>query len=203
MKRLLTLICFTSSAIVSTAQPYAYPVSRKTEQVDEYFGTKVADPYRWLEDDRSDETANWVKAQNELTAQYLAKIPFRDQVRQRMTELWNFPKRSVPFKGGSNYFIYTNNGLQNQFVLNILSSPDAEPKVFLDPNTLSTDGTVNIGGTDVSNDGKYMAYSLSSAGSDWNKILIRSTETGKDLADTIDWVKFSGIAWKGNGFYYS
>lgn len=203
MKKILILLCFTITVCVATAQPFTYPVSRKTEQVDEYFGTKVADPYRWLEDDRSAETAAWVKAQNEVTAQYLAKIPFREQVRQRMTELWNFPKRSVPFKGGSNYFIYSNNGLQNQFVLNILSSPDAEPKVFLDPNTLSADGTVNIGGTEVSNDGKYMAYSLSSAGSDWNKILVRSTETGKDLADTVDWVKFSGIAWRGNGFYYS
>lgn len=190
-------------ATESIAQPIVYPSSRQTAQVDEYFGIKVTDPYRWLEDDRSEETSAWVKAQNSTTEQYLSKIPYRNQIKERMTALWNFPKMSVPFKGGTNYFVYTNNGLQNQFVLNILSSPEAAPKVFLDPNTLSADGTVNIGGTEVSNDGKYMAYSVSSAGSDWNKILVRSTTTGMDLPDTVDWVKFSGIAWKGNGFYYS
>jgi prolyl oligopeptidase len=191
------------AASVAAGQPFKYPDTRKTDRTDDYFGTNIPDPYRWLEDDRSEETAAWVKEENAVTEKYLSGIPFRSQLKQRLTELWNFPKMSAPFKGGKNYFVYTNDGLQNQFILNILSDPDAKPKPFLDPNTLSVDGTVNIGGTEVSNDGKYMAYSISSAGSDWNRILVRSTESGKDLADTVDWVKFSGIAWKANGFYYS
>ena len=203
MNHRITTLVILLSFTAASAQPYQYPKTRKTDQTDVYFGTSVADPYRWLEDDRSTETVQWVKEENATTEKYLSGIPFRSQVHERMTQLWNFPKMSAPFKGGKNYFVYTNDGLQNQYVLNILSDPASKPKPFLDPNALSTDGTVNIGGTEVSNDGKYMAYTVSSAGSDWNRILVRSTETGKDLKDTIDWVKFSGIAWKANGFYYS
>ncbi|MFM8433116.1 MAG: prolyl oligopeptidase family serine peptidase [Bacteroidota bacterium] len=190
-------------ATITSGQDFNYPVTRKTDQTDTYFGTTIADPYRWLEDDRSVETAEWVKQENITTQEYLSKIPFRNQVKERMTKLWNFPKWSVPFKAGEKYFVYTNNGLQNQFVLNILSDLKGKPKSFLDPNTFSKDGTVNINSTAASKDGKYLAYMLSSAGSDWNEILIKEVATGKSLADTVRWVKFSEIAWHGNGFYYS
>ncbi|MFM9026870.1 MAG: prolyl oligopeptidase family serine peptidase [Bacteroidota bacterium] len=190
-------------ATITSGQDFNYPVTRKTDQTDTYFGTTIADPYRWLEDDRSVETAEWVKQENITTQEYLSKIPFRNQVKERMTKLWNFPKWSVPFKAGEKYFVYTNNGLQNQFVLNILSDLKGKPKSFLDPNTFSKDGTVNINSTAASKDGKYLAYMLSSAGSDWNEILIKEIATGESLADTVRWVKFSEIAWHGNGFYYS
>ena len=201
MKKIILLLLLTSSQ-VSMSQPYQYPAARKTNQTDSYFGTTVSDHYRWMEDDRSEETSQWVKEENKLTENYLEKIPFRSVMKQRMTELWNFPKSSVPFKGGENYFVYTNNGLQNQFVLNIIRGKQPS-KIFLDPNTLSNDGTVNIGTVAVSSDGNYLAYMLSSAGSDWNDILVKETSSGKNLSDTIHWVKFSGIAWKENGFYYS
>lgn len=199
---ILGLMTFVSTDL--SAQLFEYPVTRKTDQKDEYFGMTIEDPYRWLEDDRSAETAKWVEAQNAYTQSYLSKIPFRDKVKKRMTELWNFAKSSAPFKAGDNYFVYTNNGLQNQFVLNILrGGPNATPEVFIDPNTLSVDGTVNIGSLSASNDGKYLAYTLSKAGSDWQEIFVKQTSDGKQLNDKIEWVKFSGIAWKGNGFYYS
>lgn len=185
------------------AQPLTYPMTRKTGQSDDYFGTRISDPYRWLEDDRSSETAAWVQEENRVTETYLASIPYRPMVKERMTALWNFPKSSAPFKGGKNLFVYTNNGLQNQFVLNIIRPGKKKSEVFLDPNLLSADGTANIGETAVSNDGAYMAYSVSSAGSDWSEIRIKRTSNGKDLPDTVRWVKFSSIAWKGNGFYYS
>ncbi len=185
------------------AQPLNYPVTKKTGQTDTYFGTEVKDPYRWLEDDRSAETANWVKEQNAVTENYLSGIPFRSKVKDRMTQLWNFPKSSTPFKAGNNYFIYSNNGLQNQFVLNILRGNfNAKPEVFIDPNTLSADGTINLGTVSASHDGKYVAYALSKSGSDWQEIYIKSVE-GKQLDDKIEWVKFSGISWRGDGFYYS
>jgi len=189
------------SGLALSAQKY--PAARKVDQVDDYFGTRVADPYRWLEDDNSAETAEWVKAENKVTNDYLSKIPFREKVKQRLTSLWNFPKSSTPFKGGKNYFVFTNDGLQNQFVLNIIRDLKNKPVPFLDPNTLSKDGTVNISTQAVSHDGKYLAYSSSVAGSDWSEIHIMDTETGKPLNDKVEWVKFSGIAWKGHGFYYS
>lgn len=185
------------------AQSISYPATRKVEQTDNYFGTKIDDPYRWLEDDRSSETADWVQQENTVTNNYLAKIPYRNDIKKRMTELWNFQKSSVPFRGGDAYYVYTNNGLQNQFVLQRMASLEAKSSTFLDPNTFSSDGTVNIGSVEVSGDGKFLAYSLSSAGSDWSEILIKNSETGKILNDTIRWVKFSGIAWKADGFYYS
>ena len=180
-----------------------YPVTRKTDQVDDYFGTKVPDPYRWLEDDHSAETAQWVKEENIVTNDYLAKIPYREKVQQRMTQLWNFPKSSAPFKGGKNYFVFTNDGLQNQFVLNIIRDLKEKPKPFLDPNALSKDGTVNVSNPSVSNDGKYLAYLRASSGSDWNEIRVMDVATGMHLEDKIEWVKFSGISWGENGFYYS
>lgn len=180
-----------------------YPETRKTDTVDVYFGEQVADPYRWLEDDNSAETAEWVAAQNKVTDSYLEKIPFRNQLKERLSKLWNFPRYGVPFHKGDYYFFSKNDGIQNQSVLYIQDSLKGEPRVFLDPNTLSKDGTTSLGYYSVSKDGKYFAYSLSKAGSDWSEIFVKETATGKDLTDKLEWIKFSGISWKGDGFYYS
>jgi prolyl oligopeptidase len=180
-----------------------YPETKQVDQKDVYFGVEVADPYRWLEDDKSQETEEWVKAQNEVTFSYLAKISYRDKVKERLTSLWNFETMQAPFKKADKYFFFKNNGLQNQDVLYIQNSLTEEPKVLLDPNTLSEDGTIALGGYSVSNDGKYLAYQISKGGSDWNEILVKEIETGKDLEDHIKWVKFSGIAWYKDGFFYS
>ncbi|MBP6334134.1 MAG: S9 family peptidase, partial [Bacteroidia bacterium] len=205
MKKALFIL--SSVLLISTAlsaQVLEYPKVNKVEQVDDYFGTKVSDPYRWLEDDNSAATLEFVQSQNKVTEKYLSAIPFRDKVKSRLTQLWNFPKWSVPFKGGNNYFVHTNDGLQNQFVLNILrSGAGAKPEPFLDPNKLSKDGTVNVSNVSVSNDGKYLAYASSSAGSDWQEINVMSTTSGVQSQDRLEWVKFSSIAWHGKGFYYS
>ncbi|MBK9357782.1 MAG: S9 family peptidase [Bacteroidales bacterium] len=180
-----------------------YPVSEKTGVTDNYFGVTVADPYRWLEDDNSAETAAWVKAQNEVTDDYLGKIPFRDEIRKRLTEFWNFPRYGVPFHKGKYYFYTRNNGTQNQSVLYIQEGLTGEPKVFLDPNKLSADGTTALASWAASRDGSYFAYAIAKAGSDWNEIYVIETATGKQLSDKLEWVKFSDIAWEGKGFYYS
>ncbi|MCD6660217.1 MAG: prolyl oligopeptidase family serine peptidase [Lentimicrobium sp.] len=206
MKYLLSLtisIMILMSSCTTKNEKINYPETRKTDTIDVYFGTQVADPYRWLEDDNSEETAAWVKAQNDVTNAYLAKIPFRDQVRERLTSMWNYPRYGVPFKKGGKYFFFKNDGIQNQSVLYIQDSLQAEPRVFLDPNKLSEDGTTALGTYSVSKDGKYFAYAISKAGSDWNEIYVMETETGKQLADKLEWVKFSGISWRENGFYYS
>ena len=181
----------------------SYPVSRKTDSVDTYFGTKISDPYRWLEDDRSAETGEWVKAQNKVTFDYLATIPFREKVKERLTKIWNFSKVSAPFKKGKNYFFYKNDGIQNQSVLYVQEGLSGKSRVLLDPNTLAADGTVSLGGMGISKNGKYLAYSINRAGSDWSEIYAMEIESGKKLVDEIKWVKFSDIAWKGDGFYYS
>ena len=180
-----------------------YPKAKKVDTVDVYFGHKVPDPYRWLEDDNSKETEDWVKAENKITQEYLSKIPFREALRERLTEIWNYPKYGVPFKRGGKYFFFKNDGIQNQSVLYIQDSPDAPPEVLLDPNKLSEDGTVALAGLGVSKDGKYLAYSTASGGSDWNEIQVMQIADRKMLADHIKWVKFSGISWKGDGFFYS
>ena len=187
----------------SKQEKLTYPETRKTDSVDVYFGEQVADPYRWLEDDNSAETAEWVAAQNKVTDAYLEKIPFRAQIKERLTTLWNFPRYGVPFHKGEYYFYSKNDGIQNQSVLYIQDSLKGEPRVFLDPNTLSADGTTSLGDYELSKDGKYFGYALSKAGSDWSEIFVKETATGKDLADKLEWIKFSGISWKGNGFYYS
>ena len=198
------LLCIAVFIAGSAQSQFKYPPTVRQEQKDTYFGTEISDPYRWLEDDRSAETGQWVKEQNIVTENYLKTIPFRDNLKKRLTQLWNFPKSASPFKAGKNYFVYTNNGLQNQFVLNILrGSISAKPEVFLDPNTMSSDGTTNIGTISVSNDGKYMAYAFSKAGSDWQEINIKNTIDGGMLTDKVEWVKFSGIAWRAGGFFYS
>lgn len=180
-----------------------YPKAKKADTVDVYFGHKVPDPYRWLEDDNSKETEEWVKAENKITQEYLAKIPFREPLRERLTKIWNYPKYGVPFKRGGKYFFFKNDGIQNQSVLYIQDTPEAEPEVLLDPNKLSEDGTVALAGLGVSKDGKYLAYSTASGGSDWNEIQVMQIADRKMLVDHIRWVKFSGISWKGDGFFYS
>ena len=180
-----------------------YPKANKTDSVDVYFGHSVADPYRWLEDDNSQETAEWVEAENKITNGYLAEIPFRDQLEERLTKIWNYPKYGVPFKKGDKYFFFKNNGVQNQYVLYIQNSLDDEPDVLLDPNTLSEDGTIALSSLSISKDGKYLGYGISRGGSDWNEIYVMDIQTRETLGDHINWVKFSGISWKGDGFFYS
>lgn len=180
-----------------------YPVAKKTDSVDVYFGKKVNDPYRWLEDDNSEETALWVTEENTVTNAYLDKIPFRPALEKRLTEIWNYPKYGVPFNKGDYYFFFKNNGVQNQSVMYIQNGLDGDPEVLLDPNTLSEDGTVALSSLGISKDGSYLAYGISRGGSDWNEIYVMNIATREILEDHINWVKFSGISWKGDGFFYS
>ena len=180
-----------------------YPETKKVDTVDVYFGTVVADPYRWLEDDNSTETAEWVKAQNAVTNAYLEKIPFRGALKEKLTALSNYEKMGTPWKEDGKYYYFKNNGLQNQSVLYECDSLNAEPRVLLDPNKLSEDGTVSLGSLAFSKDRKYLAYVISRSGSDWNEIYVMNAETGEMLEDHIMWAKFTGVSWHGNGFYYS
>lgn len=201
-KVVIVSLLFTSFCSNTNAQ-MVYPDSKTVKQVDTYHGIKVEDPYRWLEDDNSSETKLWVENQNKVTNQYLSQISYKEKVKQRLTTLWNFDKMSTPFKKGKLFFSFRNNGLQNQSVFYSQASLLDNPVVVLDPNTLSTDGTTSLNGIDISKDGKYLAYGISKSGSDWVEIHIKNIETKEDLKDIVKWVKFSGIAWKGNGFYYS
>ena len=193
----------TMAATLTTAQTLHYPKAVKDDTVDEYFGTKVADPYRWLENDTSAQTAAWVEAENKVTNAYLKKIPFRQKLLKRLTELANYEKIGAPRKRHGKWYFYKNNGLQNQSVLYVMDELGAEPRVFLDPNTLSTDGTVALKGTFFSHNGKWVAYSISRSGSDWEEIFVIDLKTGQLTSDHIEWAKFSGAAWRGDGFYYS
>jgi prolyl oligopeptidase len=194
-------------------QPLTYPVTAQVDQVDDYHGTQVADPYRWLEDPNSDETKAWVEAENQVTFGYLSDIPIREHLKQRLTQIWNYEKFGIPFKrgevldSGSNqrYFYFKNDGLQNQSVLYTQPSLDAEPKVLLDPNTLSEDGTIALSGLAISDNARLMAYGLSASGSDWQEWKVCDVETGKDLSDHLKWIKFSGASWTHDhqGFFYS
>ncbi len=198
-------------APVATAQPpsagstkLAYPAAPRGTVVDDYFGTKVPDPYRWLEE-YSDQTNAWIEAENKVTFAYLEQIPQRQAIKQRLTQLWNYERYSAPFKEGGRYFFSKNNGLQNQSVLYTVEKLTDEPRVLLDPNTLRADGTVALAGLAVSDDGKLLAYGIADAGSDWNTWKVRDIATGKDLSDEVHWVKFGGASWtKDNqGFFYS
>jgi prolyl oligopeptidase len=180
-----------------------YPVTEKDNTVDTYFGTEVADPYRWLENDTSQATAAWVEAENKVTRDYFSKIPFRDRLKQRLTDLTNYEKIGSPYKKNGKYYFFKNDGLQNQSVFYVKESLDGEARALLDPNTLSDDGTVALSGTSFSNDGKYLAYTISRSGSDWREIYVIDLATGRHLGDHILWAKFSGAAWHGDGFYYS
>lgn len=180
-----------------------YPVTVRGNVTDEYFGTIVADPYRWLEDDRSAETEAWVKAQNEVTFGYLEQIPYRQQIKDRLAELWNYEKIGAPFKEGKYTYFYKNDGLQNQYVV-YRTDEDGNTEVFLDPNTFSADGTTSLASLSFSRDGSLAAYAISEGGSDWRKIIVIDVETKEQLEPTLVDVKFSGISWYGNeGFYYS
>lgn len=180
-----------------------YPATKTNDQTDDYHGTQIADPYRWLEIDTAQEVEAWVKSQNEVTFDYLEKIPYREQIRKRYEDLFNFPKLSSPFKAGEYYFFYKNDGLQNQSVIYIQKGLEGEPEVFIDPNEISKEGTVAINLIGFSNDDKYVAYSRQDAGSDWQEIFVMEVATKKQLPDHLKWVKFSGASWKGDGFFYS
>ena len=180
-----------------------YPETKKADVADDYFGTKVPDPYRWFEDLNSEDVKAWVEAENEVTFSYLEQIPFREKIRQRLTELYDYPKYSSPYRVGDHYFFYKNEGLQNQSVIYVQKGLEGEPEVFIDPNELSPDGTVRIYLTGFSEDNRYAAYSRSEAGSDWQEIRIMEIATKKELEDRIHWVKFSGAAWYNDGFFYS
>lgn len=187
-----------------SSQALNYPETKKVDTVTNYFGTEVKDPYRWLEDDRSAETESWVEKQNEVTYDYLESIPYREELNNRLTELWNYEKLGAPFVEGDYTYFYKNDGLQNQYVVYRKKTEDAEPEVFLDPNKFSKDGTTSLSGLSFSEDGKMVAYSISEGGSDWRKIMIMNAETKEIVEDTLIDVKFSGVSWKGNeGFYYS
>jgi prolyl oligopeptidase len=210
-KKILALIILLSFVFLPACQQQAekeiqpvptYPVTQKGDQVDDYFGNKVIDPYRWMEDDTAEEVKKWVEEQNKVTFAYLEEIPFREKIRQRVTEVYNYPRYSSPFRAGEYYFFYKNDGLQNQSVIYIQKGLDGEPEVFIDPNKLSPDGTIRIGLLGFSKDNRYVAFSRSEAGSDWRELRVMEVESKKELSDRLRWVKFSGASWHGNGFYY-
>ncbi|MBI9066107.1 MAG: S9 family peptidase [Salinivirgaceae bacterium] len=204
MKNLLLLIVVVGMvACQQKTTKLNYPMTKKVDTVDVYFGKEVPDPYRWLEDDNSEETKEWVIAQNEVTNGYLAKIPYRENVEERLTKLWDYPKISAPFKKGGHYFVFKNNGLQNQSVAYIKETLESEEEVILDPNKLSEDGTVALTNFSPSEDGKYLGYGISRGGSDWNEFFVMDIKTKKLLDDHIVWTKFSGISWLNDGFFYS
>lgn len=207
MKKISILMAITATTVAfgqsQKSNSIKYPDTKKGETIDTYFDAKVSDPYRWLEDDKSEETAAWVKAQNKVTYAYLDQIPFRDELKKRMEKLWNYEKIGAPFVRGKATYYSKNNGLQNQSVI-YKKGENGKDEVFLDPNTFSKDGTTSLGGLDFTKDGTIAAYSISEGGSDWRKVIIIDAQTRKVLEDTIVDVKFSGISWKGKeGFYYS
>ncbi|MFT6637939.1 MAG: prolyl oligopeptidase [Flavobacterium sp.] len=203
MKKTITIATIVCTLTMSAQTNNKYPITKKTDHVDVYFGEHINDPYRWLEDDRSAETEAWVKAQNEVTFEYLENIPYRNTLKSRMEKLWNYEKISAPFKEGKFTYYYKNNGLQNQ---SVVYRKDAQGKeeVFLDPNKFSKDGTTSLGGLNFSKDGSLVAYAISEGGSDWRKVIVMKAATKEVIGDTIVDIKFSGVSWyKNEGFYYS
>ena len=213
MFRALLLVCVAACLLVGCGESiperepmtFVYPEAQKVDQVDDYHGTQVADPYRWLEDVDSDETKAWVEAENAVTFRYLESIPARERIKNRLTELWDYPKYGAPFREGERYFFSKNDGLQNQSVIYVQEGLDGEPRVLIDPNTLSEDGTIALGDLSISDDGKKMAWATNVSGSDWRTWYVRDIDTGRDLTDKVEWSKFSGASWdeKNEGFYYS
>ena len=204
----LATLAFAMTLLAANGAPtptLTYPHAKIVDQIDDYHGTKVADPYRWLEDTDSTDTREWIDAENKLTFGYLDQIPYRQAIHDRLKTLWNYERYGVPEQQGSRYFYQHNNGLQNQNVLLVADSVTAEPHLLLDPNTLSADGTVALTGHAISDDGKLLAYGTSASGSDWMEWRVREVDTGKDLSDDLEWVKFSGASWTkdGKGFFYS
>jgi prolyl oligopeptidase len=202
IKHLATVAGLLATTLSASAQ-LIYPVTKKINQTDDYFGTKVSDPYRWLEDDKSAETKTWVEAQNKVTQAYLEQIPYRKQFQEAVEKVYNYPKYTAPFRNGDWYYFYKNDGLQNQSVLYRQKGLAAQPETVIDPNTLSPDGTTRLQLFTLSKDGKYAVVGLSKGGSDWQTYYVRDMTTGKNLEDELSWVKISGAAWAGNGFYYS
>lgn len=203
MKKLFMTFCILLFAITFiTAQQIKYPAVKKADQVDEYHGTKISDPYRWLENNNSEETSEWVEAQNKVTQEYLSKIPFRDEMKKRLTELWNYEKYSAPSKHGEYYTFAKNDGLQEQSVIYIQKGLNGKPEVLLDPNKLSNDGSISLGGLAYSNDDKYLCYGISRGGSDWREFFVMDVQTKQLTKDEIKWSKFSGTAWYKDGFFY-
>ncbi|MEO1713026.1 MAG: S9 family peptidase, partial [Bacteroidota bacterium] len=192
-----------STTTSNPAMKVSYPETRTDDVQDDYFGQAVADPYRWLEDDTAEEVEDWVKSQNGVTFDYLSKIPYRESIRERYEELFNYPKVSSPFRAGDYYFFYKNDGLQNQSVIYYQKGLEGEPEVFIDPNALSEDGTVAISLMGFSKDDKYVAFSRQDAGSDWQEIRVMEVATKTELPDVLEWVKFSGASWYNDGFFYS
>ena len=204
-KKITAFIAVSIACMMSTSEAQIkYPATKKVNQADNYFGTVIADPYRWLEDDNSAETKVWAKDQNKVTDDYLSKIPYRAAVRKRLEEMWNYTKYSSPFKEGDYYYFYKNDGLQNQSVLYRQIGLQGTPEVFIDPNSMSTDGTIVPGIPSFTKSAKYCAYLLSASGSDWQEAYIMDVKTKQLLPDKLKWIKFSGISWKGDeGFFYS
>ena len=181
-----------------------YPTTKKVDTVDTYFGEKVSDPYRWLENDTTKETADWIKSENEVTLAYLNKIPYRDQIKKRLEKIYNYERLSAPFKEGEYYYFYKNDGLQNHSILYRKNGENGTPEVFLDPNTFSKDGTTRLAGVSFSKDGSRAAFQISRGGKDWTDAIIINSSDKKVLEDTLRDIKFSGISWRGNdGFYFS
>jgi prolyl oligopeptidase len=199
---LITLFAF-FIAIPAIARQLQYPQTKKVDHVDTYFGVKVPDPYRWLEDDNSAETAQWVEAENKVTFAYLEKIPYRQQVKQRLENLYNYPKYTPPFRRADNFFFYKNDGLQNQSVLYVQKGLDGSPEVLIDPNKLSTDGTSRLSAFALRKDGKFAVVGISRSGSDWQDFYVMKIDTKTYLSDTLNWIKVSGASWSGDGFFYS
>ena len=197
------VLCQFSAGLSIRGQGLDYPQARKANQVDDYHGAKVADPYRWLEDDNSAETAKWVEAENKVTFAYLDKIPYRAEVKKRLEALYNYAKYTPPVRRGELLFFTKNDGLQNQNVVYIQQGLDGAPEVLLDPNQFSADGTTRMGSFEVSHDGHYAAYGKQVGGSDWQEVHVLDVATKKDLPDDLKWIKFGGAAWAGNGFFYS
>ena len=205
-KLILSIAATAMLSSVDAVAQTAYPKAHKDNTVDVHFGEKVADPYRWLEDDMSAQTAEWVDAENAVTRKYLDNIPMRKNILKRLKETANYEKIGIPFKRQGKWYVYRNNGLQNQSVLYQMDSPTADTskqRVWLDPNALSTDGTVALKGIYFSHNGRYMAYVISRSGSDWEEIYVKDCQTGHDIDDHIVWAKFTGATWLGDGFYYS
>jgi len=199
--------CENQAQIADTFKPKTievhYPETRRDNQVDDYHGRDIEDPYRWLEDDHGADTKKWVEAQNAVTEAYLEQIPYRDMIRDRLERLWNYERYGAPFKKGDRYYFFKNDGLQNQNILYAQKDLYGEASIVLDPNSFSEDGTVSLGGFAFNREGNLLAYLTSEGGSDWHTIRIKDLKTGKLLSDKIEWVKFSGVSWHGQGFYYS
>ncbi|MBW4697726.1 MAG: S9 family peptidase, partial [Aphanocapsa lilacina HA4352-LM1] len=191
--------------LAASAPRLTYPPTERADQFDNYHGTRVADPYRWLEDSNSPKTRAWVEAQNKVTFAYLQGIRDREPIKKRLTKIWNYEKYGIPNREGGRFFFTRNSGLQNQSVLYTAAKLGETPRVLLDPNALSKDGTVALTGIDITDDGRYLAYGTAASGSDWQQWRVREVATGRDLPDVIRWVKFSEASWSkdGTGFFYS